>query len=172
MADEAATLEEAGTARAGVICAVTGDDEDNLVICQVAKKRFKVPRAIARINNPKNEEIFRLLGIDETVSSTELILSALEQEIPSHNLVPLLRLRHADVEVVEAVVEPDSPKFGTQVRQLRLPRESTIALIIRNHEPIFPTAETTFRSGDEVIAMTRSAHEDEMRQLFFSADGS
>jgi trk system potassium uptake protein TrkA len=171
MADEAATLEEAGAARAGVICAVTGDDEDNLVISQVAKKRFKVPRAIARINNPKNEEIFRLLGIDETVSSTELILSALEQEIPSHSLVPLLRLRHADVEVVEAVVEADSPMVGAQVRQLRLPRESTIALIIRNHEPIFPTAETTFRLGDEVIAMTRSAHEEELRQLFFSADG-
>src|SRR5689334_14241860 len=72
MADEAATLEEAGGGRADVICAVTGDDEDNLVICQVARKRFQVPRAIARINNPKNEEIFRLLGIDETISSTDL----------------------------------------------------------------------------------------------------
>jgi trk system potassium uptake protein TrkA len=170
MADEAAILEEAGAARAGVICAVTGDDEDNLVICQVAKKRFKVQRAIARINNPKNEEIFRLLGIDETVSSTELILSALEQEIPSHSLVPLLRLRHADVEVVEAIVESDSPLVGVQLRQLRLPRESTIALIIRDHEPIFPTTDTTIRAGDEVIAMTRSAHEDELRRLFFSGE--
>ncbi len=171
MADEAAILEEAGGARCDVICAVTGDDEDNLVICQVAKNRFRVPRAIARINNPKNEEIFQLLGIDETVSSTELILSALEQEIPSQNLVPLLRLRHADVEVVEAVIDSNSPLIGMSIRQLRVPHESTIALIIRGKQPIFPTPETTLRIGDEVIAMTRSAHEDELRRLFFTNPG-
>src|SRR5438067_8642873 len=152
MADEAATLEEAGAARAEVICAVTGDDEDNLVICQVARKRFEVPRAIARINNPKNEEIFRLLGIDETVSSTDLILSVLEQEIPSQTLVPLLRLRHADVEMVDAHIDGVSQLVGVAIRDLRLPRDSTIALIIRGGEPIFPQPGTTLQLGDEVLA--------------------
>src|SRR5712691_9067032 len=99
-AAEASTLAEVGAGRADLVCAVTGDDEDNLVISQLAKKRFAVNRAIARINNPKNEEIFRQLGIDSTVSTTEVILSILEQEIPSEAIVPLLRLRHADVEIV------------------------------------------------------------------------
>src|SRR5919199_1511638 len=116
-AAEATVLAEAGTARADVIVAVTGDDEDNLVICQVAKKRFQVPRAIARINNPKNEQIFRMLGIDATVSSTDIILGVLEQELPAHSVIPLLRLRHADVEVVETVLDQSSPVVGRSIRE-------------------------------------------------------
>ena len=104
-----------------MIVAVTGDDEDNLVISQVAKKRFRVSRAIARINNPKNEQIFRMLGIDATVSSTDIILGVLEQELPSHAVVPLLRLRHADVEVVETVLDQSAPVVGKALRELSLP---------------------------------------------------
>jgi len=115
-ADEASVLAEAGTNRADVMVAVTGDDEDNLVICQVAKRRFNVPRVIARINNPKNEDIFRLLGIDGTVSSTDLILSVIEQEIPEQALVPLLRLRHADVEVVDMTLPKDTSLEGVALR--------------------------------------------------------
>jgi trk system potassium uptake protein TrkA len=167
-ADEASVLGEAGANRADVVCAVTGDDEDNLVICQVAKRRFNVPRTIARINNPVNERIFRLLGIDSTVSSTEVILSVIEQEIPSQALVPLLRLRHADVEVVDAKLPLDSPLDGTALRELRLPAESLIAIVIRGGEPIFPGGATTLRAGDEIIALTRPAHEEELRDLFFA----
>ena len=166
-ADEASVLGEAGANRADVVCAVTGDDEDNLVICQVAKRRFNVPRTIARINNPVNERIFRLLGIDATVSSTEVILSVIEQEIPSQALVPLLRLRHADVEVVDARLPLDSPLDGTALRDLRLPAESLIAIVIRGGEPIFPGGATTLRAGDEIIALTRPSHEEELRELFF-----
>ena len=128
--------------------AVTGDDEDNLVICQVAKRRFNVPRVIARINNPKNEGIFRLLGIDATVSSTDLILSVIEQEIPEQALVPLLRLRHADVEVVDITLPKDSTLDGVALRELRLPPESLIAFVIRGGESIFPI-------GDDDAALRR-----------------
>jgi trk system potassium uptake protein TrkA len=166
-ADEASVLGEAGANRADVVCAVTGDDEDNLVICQVAKRRFNVPRTVARINNPANESIFRLLGIDATVSSTEIILSVIEQEIPSQALVPLLRLRHADLEVVDAKLPKDSPLDGVSLRDLRLPAESLIAIVIRGGEPIFPGGATTLRAGDEIIALTRSAHEEALRDLFF-----
>jgi trk system potassium uptake protein TrkA len=165
---EASTLAEVGTGRAEVVCAVTGDDEDNLVICQVAKKRFSVPRTIARINNPKNEEIFRRLGIEMTVSTTEVILSILEQEIPTENLVPLLRLRHADVEIVEAVLPAASPILGRPLRALSLPQESTIALVIRGGQPLFPDGGTVLEAGDEVIAFTRAIHESELRDLFFA----
>ena len=93
MADEAATMERAGGGRADLVIAVTGEDEDNLVICQVARLKFKVARTIARVNNPQNEELFHRLGIDITVSSTKLILSLIEQELPSRPFIPLVKLR-------------------------------------------------------------------------------
>jgi trk/ktr system potassium uptake protein len=170
-ADEASVLADAGTNRAGVVVAVTGDDEDNLVICQVAKRRFDVPRVIARINNPKNEAIFRLLGIDLTVSSTDLILSAIEQEIPEQALVPLLRLRHADVEVVDITLPKDSSLDGVALRELRLPPESLVAFVIRGGDSIFPTGTTTLRAGDEILALTRPKHEEDLRQVFFARSG-
>jgi trk system potassium uptake protein TrkA len=147
---------------------VTGEDAPNLVICQVAKRRFNVSRAVARINNPKNDRIFRLLGIDATVSSTDVILSVIEQEIPSQSLVPLVRLRNTDVEIVEATLPAGSPLAGVALRDLSLPPESTIAIIIRGGEPIFPAGSTELASGDEVIALTRSTHEEELREVFFA----
>src|ERR1044071_8029107 len=98
-AAETVILQAAGAARADLVAAVTGDDEDNLVICQVAKARFHATRTIARINNPKNAEIFLKLGIDDTVSATDVVLSVIEQEIPRQHMVPLLKLRNTDVEI-------------------------------------------------------------------------
>jgi trk system potassium uptake protein TrkA len=165
-ADEASTLAEAGAERADVVIAVTGDDEDNLVICQVAKKRFGATRTIARINEPRNEGIFRLLGIDATVNATEVVLSILEQEIPQANLVPLLRLLNTDVEVVEALLGDRSPAVGRPLRDIDLPSESTVAVVIRNGSAIFPTGATVLQPGDEIIALTRSLHEPRLRKLF------
>jgi trk system potassium uptake protein len=168
-AAEASVLAEAGTARSDVIVAVTGDDEDNLVISQVAKKRFRVPRAIARINNPKNEQIFRMLGIDATVSSTDVILGVLEQELPPHAVVPLLRLRHADVEVVETVLDNNAPVVGRAIRELSLPSDSTISLIIRGATPLFPSGDTRLAAGDEVIAITTTRSSARLRDLLWSS---
>jgi trk system potassium uptake protein len=167
-AAEASVLAEAGTARADVIVSVTGDDEDNLVISQVAKKRFQVPRAIARINNPKNEQIFRMLGIDATVSSTEVILGVLEHELPAHAIVPLLRLRHADVAVVETVLDDQAPVVGRPLRDLSLPAECTIPLIIRGGAPLFPTPDTRLAAGDEIIALTTTRGEARLRDLLWA----
>src|SRR3990172_9051242 len=118
---EVKTLEEAGTARADMVVAVTGDDEDNLVICQVAKKKFNVPRTIARINNPKNEEIFKKLGIDVTVSATNLILEHIEMELPTHSVMHLLELKAQGLEIVEIKVTPNSPAAGKQIKDLHIP---------------------------------------------------
>jgi trk system potassium uptake protein TrkA len=166
-ADEASTLAEAGAERADVVIAVTGDDEDNLVICQVAKRRFGTRRTIARINDPRNERIFRILGIDATVNATQVMLSVLEQEIPQSNLVPLLRLRNTDVEVVEAIVDTRSPLVGHQLREVDLPPESTIAVVIRDDAAFFPNGATVLEAGDEVVALTRNVHEPRLRSLFF-----
>jgi trk system potassium uptake protein len=168
-ADEASTLAEAGAERADVVIAVTGDDEDNLVICQVAKRRFGTRRTIARINDPRNERIFRILGIDATVNATQVMLSVLEQEIPQSNLVPLLRLRNTDVEVVEAIVDTRSPLVGHQLREVDLPPESTIAVVIRDDAAFFPNGATVLEPGDEVVALTRNVHEPRLRSLFFRA---
>jgi trk system potassium uptake protein TrkA len=167
-ADEASTLADAGAERADVVIAVTGDDEDNSVICQVAKRRFGTRRTIARINDPRNEGIFRLLGIDATVNATQMMLSVLEQEIPHANLVPLLRLRNTDVEVVEAIVDNRSRVLGTALRDLDLPPESTIAVVIRNGSAFFPNGATRLEPGDEVVALTRGIHEPKLRSLFYS----
>jgi trk system potassium uptake protein len=162
---EASTLAAAGAARADVVIAVTGDDEDNLVICQMAKHRFHVGRTIARVNNPKNEELFRRLGIDVTVNPTNVILSLIEQQIPDRHLVHLLALKHAELEVVEVSVDSDSPVRGQTLQQIRMPPETSMIAVIRGSEVIIPTGQTTIEAGDEVIAVTRIQSEPALRQL-------
>src|SRR5207302_6057955 len=127
-ADEASTLAEAGAERADVVIAVTGDDPRNLVLLQVAKRRFGTARTIARINDPRNENLFRMLGIAATVTATQVMLSVLEQEIPPANLVALLRLRNTDIEVVEATITAESRVKGAALRDVNMPPESTIAV--------------------------------------------
>jgi trk system potassium uptake protein TrkA len=167
-ADEASTLAEAGAERADVVIAVTGDDPRNLVLLQVAKRRFGARRTVARINDPRNEGLFHMLGIDATVNATQVMLSVLEQEIPQANLVPLLKLRNTDVEVVEAVVDPRSPVTSSPLQDVELPPESTIAVVIRDGAAIFPNGATVLQPGDEVVALTRGIHEPTLRRLFFS----
>jgi len=165
---EAATLAAAGAARADVVIAVTGDDEDNLVICQMAKQRFHVKRSIARVNNPKNEELFRRLGIDVTVNHTNVILSLIEQQIPDRHFVHLLALRHASLEIVEAGVSPDSQIAGMLVGELRFPPDCALVAIVRGGELIIPNSETEVREGDEVIAVARREREGELRELIIN----
>lgn len=165
-ATDSLAMEEAGMARADLAIAVTGDDEDNLMICQMAKKKFNVPRTIARINNPKNEEIFKLLGIDQTVSVTDLILAQIEREIPAQSLVHLLTLREAGATFVEAKVPDNSPAIGKPLQNLNIPDDCVIPLIIRNGKGIVPHGETTLKAGDEVVAVTTLDHEDVLERVF------
>ncbi|MGC8873749.1 MAG: potassium channel family protein [Chloroflexia bacterium] len=163
---EVAVMEQAGFSRADVVIAVTGDDEDNLVICQVAKRRFHVGRTIARINNPRNEKIFRRLGIDVTVSSTEVILSQIEQLLPFESLVHLLRLRNVGISFVELEVPAHSPALGRPLRSLGIPDDCIIPLLIRgDKEAIIPYGETVLQAGDRLIAVTSETSEQTLRHL-------
>src|SRR5258708_1442714 len=144
-ADEASTLAEAGAERADVVIAVTGDDPRNLVLLQVAKRRFGTRRTVARINDPRNENLFRMLGIDATVNATQVMRSALDQEIPPANLVPLLRLRNTDVEVVEAMVDARSRVTGQPLNTVDMPPESSIAVVIRNGSAFCPNGSTALQ---------------------------
>lgn len=170
MADEAKVLREAGAERADLVVAVTGDDEDNLVICQVAKARFHAGRVIARVNNPKNAEIFHTLGIDDTVSATDVVLSVIEQELPRQHLIPLLHLRYTDVEVVEAIVQEGSSVAGRRLKDIALPEPCTIAVIIRDGAAIFPQADTPVLIGDALIAFTTSQNEAGLRKALLGAE--
>ena len=143
---ESTTLEAAGISRADVVIAVTGDDEDNLVICQTAKKRFNVPRTIARVNNPKNQEIFQKLGIDVTVSATNIILSVIEQEIPERGLVHLFTIKHAQLAIVEATVEQGAPIAGKTLADIEFPPNTVISAVLRNGAMILPRGETDRKS--------------------------
>ncbi len=165
---EASILSEAGVNRADVVVAVTGDDEDNLVICQMAKKKFNVPRTIARINNPKNEQIFRLLGIDATVSSTDVIMQQIEQELPAQALVHLRVLRDADLELVEADVSPNSTVAGKRLHEITLPADTLVLVVIRDGKTSVATPDIVLKAGDKLIALTRSQKEEELRSLLLA----
>lgn len=163
---ETTTLDDAGTARADMVVAVTGDDEDNLVICQVAKKKFNVPRTIARINNPKNEPIFKKLGIDVTVSSTNLILEHIEMEVPTHPLVHLLELKAQGLEIVDIKISPTSPAVGKQLKDLPMPSNSVISLhLSQRHGPSIPRGDSVLEAGDAIVAVTTPESEGLLKEI-------
>lgn len=163
---EIRSMTESGMGRANVVVAVTGDDEDNLVICQMAKRKFGVPRTIARVNDPKNEDLFRELGIDQTVSSTRIIFNLIEQQIESGQVIPLAALKKGEIEVVEADVAPRSPVAGKRICELDLPQNTLIISVIREDHAMIPHADTRLRVGDSVIVMTKAEREKELRKLF------
>jgi trk/ktr system potassium uptake protein len=166
---EAATLATAGAARADVVIAVTGEDEDNLVVCQVAKQKFHVERTIARVNNPKNEHLFKTLGIDVTVSQTYYILNIIEQAIPQQSFVHLLNLVHEDMAIVDAKVAPSSAVSGKEIGEISLPENCIIAAIVRGSELIIPTPATTLRPGDDIIAIAHRDSEEKLQRLLAQA---
>lgn len=163
---EAGTLKTAGAARADVVIAVTGEDEDNLVICQIAKRKFNVERTIARVNNPKNEQLFKMLGIDVTVSQTNHIMHLIEQSIPGSAFVHLMSLQHPDLAIIDAKIHEDSPVANTTVADIALPENCIIAAISRGAELILPGPTTAIRPGDDVIAISSRDREDDLRRLF------
>jgi trk system potassium uptake protein len=163
---EARTMDEVGANRADVVIAVTGEDEDNLVICQMAKQRYKVGRTIARLNDPKHEVIFEKLGIDISVSPTKAILSLIEAELPSSRFVPLMKLKSAGLEIIEVRIPAESPVVGKTLGAVNLPRSCNLALIIRDKQFVSPSAETTLLPNDDVFALVNREGEEALRSAF------
>jgi trk system potassium uptake protein TrkA len=165
-ASEMQTMKEAGMERADVVVAVTGDDGDNLVISQLAKRKFGVPRTIARVNNPKNEELFHRLGIDQTVVSTKIIFNLIEQQIETDQVIPIAALKRGNIEIVEVDLSDDSPVLYERVGDLKLPQDTLIISVVRGENAILPNADITLQSGDSVIALVSAQREDELREVF------
>lgn len=162
---EAGTMAVAGASRADVVVAVTGEDEDNLVVCQIAREKFHVGRTIARVNNPKNEHLFRMLGVDVTVSQTNYILNLIEQAIPDRSFVHLLNLQQEDLAIVDAKISETSAVAHRNLAEIDLPANTAIVAIARGPQVIVPSPATDLLPGDDVIAITHQDQEDELRRL-------
>jgi len=167
---EARTMDEVGAGRADVVIAVTGEDEDNMVICQMAKKRYKVGRTMARLNNPKHEDIFQRAGIDIIVSPTKTILSLIEAELPSSRFVPLMTLKSAGLEIIEVRIPAESPVVGQTLGTVNLPRSCNLALIIRDKQFITPTSEIVLLPNDDVFALVNREGEQALRDTFGTSE--
>ena len=165
-ATELWVLERAGINRADLTIAVTGDDEDNLIICQLAKEKYLCERIIARVNNPRNRQYFELLGIQPAVSATDLILRLIEHEVPSYGLVHLLDLRDEQLEIIEVEVSASSPAAGRSVQDVALPDGSLIISLLRGGRGFVPQADTLIESGDEVLLVLDPGLEDAITAQF------
>jgi trk system potassium uptake protein len=162
---EVAILTDIGTNRADMLISVTGDDEDNLVACQIAKHYFKVPQTVARVLNPANATLFKKLGVDITIVSTNLILERIQAEVPTHPLTHLMTIRDRGLEIVDVRIIKDSPPVGKTVKSLSLPSGTILSLIIREGvRPFVPLPDTILMGDDQVIAATPAESEPLLRK--------
>ncbi len=165
-ASELWVLDRAGVQRADMMIAVTGDDEDNMLICQVAREKYMVKQVIARVNNPRNRPHFDLLGIKPTVSATDLILRLIEHEVPEYGLVHLLDLEEERLEIIEMQIIEGSNVSDNRVGDLRMPEGSLLISVLRDGRGFVPGPDTVLEPGDEVLAVLDPGKEDELKALF------
>jgi len=161
-------LDRGGIERADMVIAVTGDDEDNILICQVAREKYGVERVIARCNNPRNLQHFELLGIKPAVSATDLILRLIEHEVPQYGPLHLLDLPQERLEIIELEVAADSPAAGQLVKDLGLPDGSLVIAIMREGTGFVPLADSLIEAGDEVLLVLDTGLEDRVAARFQS----
>lgn len=164
-------LERAGIQRAELVVAVTGDDEDNILICQMAREKYDIQRTIARVNNPRNRSLFDLLDVAPVVSATDLILRLIEHEVPSFGLVHLLDLRDERLEIVEVEVGEGSVAAGRRVAEIAMPEGSLIISVLRGGAGFVPKGDTLIETGDEVLVVLDPGLEAGITEIF-AADGA
>jgi len=165
-ATELYVLERAGIARPpDLVCALTGDDEDNMVICQLAQERYGVPKVIARVNDPRNQAHFDLLGISPTICATSSVISLVEHEVPEHELIHLLELRKENLEIVEVQIDRESPSAGKRVDGLTMPDGARLISVMRGGKAEIAVGSTELQPGDQVLAILEPGKEDELRKV-------
>src|SRR5262245_14325699 len=168
-ATELFVLERAGIARPpDIMLALTGDDEDNAVICQLAKEKVHVPKVMAGVNEPRNQAHFLLMGISPAICATSSIMALVEHEVPEHDLIHLLELRKENLEIVEVQIDKDSPVAGKRVENLRLPEGARLISVMRNGSAEIAVGSTQLQAGDQVLAILEPGKEDELRKVLLS----
>jgi trk system potassium uptake protein len=162
-------LEQAGVKRPpDVVVAVTGDDEDNMIICQLAREAYGVPKVVARVNDPRNQQHFDLLGITPTVSATSMVMALIQHEVPEHELVHLLELRKENLEIVEVEIGSKASAAGKRIEQLRLPATARLISVMRNGKAEIAVGSTELQPGDQVLAILEPGNEEELKRLLLS----
>ena len=165
-ATEIYVLERAGIARPpDILLALTGDDEDNMIIGQIGREKYGVPKVIARVNDPRNQAHFDLLGISPTVCATSNIMALVEHEVPEHDMIHLLELRRENLEIVEFMLDGDSPSVGKRVEALGFPPGSRLISVMRDGHAEIAIGSTVLEAGDQVLAILEPGKEDELRRI-------
>jgi trk system potassium uptake protein TrkA len=168
-ATEVFVLEQAGIARPpDMVIATTGDDEDNIIICQLAREKYGVPKVIARVNDPRNQPHFDLLGISPTVCATLSLLALVEHEVPEHELVHLLELRNENLEIVEVQIDQGSPCVGKSLDRTLLPAGSQLISVVRNGQAKIADGDTKLEAGDQVLAILEPGKTDELKRVLLA----
>lgn len=158
-------LEEAGIRRADVLAAVTGDDEDNLIICQLAKECFSLRRTVARVNDPKNEHLFSELGVDVPIDATAILAKIIEEEVSFSDFVNLMSFKRGKLAIVRVDLPNESPVINKQIQDIRLPQDSVLVSIVRKEEVVVPKGNTVLLAGDDIIALTLVGNEPQLLEL-------
>jgi trk system potassium uptake protein TrkA len=167
-ATELYVLEQCGMRRADLVVAVTGDDEDNAIVCQVAREQFGVEKVIARVNDPRNQQIFDLLDIAPTICSTQSIKALIEHELPEHDLVTLLNLRHEDLEIAEVQIKSGSPSAGRRIRDIQLPDGARLISVRRGRQAEIAVGDTTLEPGDLVFAILKPGLQGDLKRALLA----
>lgn len=157
-------LIEAHIDRADVLAAVTGEDEDNFVICQLAKEKFHVRRTVARVNDPKNEHTFNELGIDVPIDATKIIAKIIEEEVSFTDFVNLMSFKRGKLAIVRVDLTDESPAIGKNLTEIVLPPDSVLVSIIRKDQVVIPKGNTVLEPGDDIIALTLIENEQQLLQ--------
>jgi trk system potassium uptake protein TrkA len=161
------TLKKAGVSRADTVVAVAGDDQNNLVICQLAKGVFLTPKTIARVSDPENEELFKKLGIDFVINSTKLIFSAIEYNV-TDAVTTLLSFDEGKINIVQAKIEANSKWINKRLMDIPLPKDCVLISIIRQGKVILPRGTTTLQKNDIVLALTSPESQKELNDILYS----
>lgn len=159
-------LTEMDTSKADIFIAVTGRDEDNLIACQLAKRNFGVRRTIARVNNPKNIQVFEKLGVDIAVSSTSIIADLIEQEVDYSGMKTLMKLKNGKIVLSEILINPSCQVCNKSLKELDIPRDCILISVIRDEEIIIPNGFTVLKAGDYIIAVSSQEDQQELKKYF------
>jgi trk system potassium uptake protein TrkA len=159
-------MQDLGIGQCDLVVAATGEDEDNLIVCQMARECFGVKRTIARVNSPANEALFTELGITTTVSSTRIIFNLIEQEIETDHIVPLAALARGNLEVVSVELSDHSKMVGRSVGEITLPADAHIVAILRGDKGMLPSPKAILQAGDVVLTLVKTDRESELHHVF------
>lgn len=160
-------LKKSGVLQASVVVALTGHDEDNLIICQLAKYEFGVLKVVSRINNPKNEWLFtKDMGVDAAVSGARMIARLIEEETALSHITTILNLAQGEISIVKSIIERNATASHKKIKELPLPKDCVIITIVRDNKVLLPSGDSVLLPGDEVLSVAADDAKEDIEKMF------